>query len=245
MMASRASHALAVLLHSPLVGPLTWHAVAERLSSEVADVVVPNFRSVFLSDAPFNPKIAAVAAAAVYEAHHNASIVLVGHSMGGLLIPSVMQALERPVAGAIFVDSALPQPGTTWFDQSPPTLAEQLRALAEEGQLPPWYRWFPEELLTAMVPNADLRKRFTGEVPNLPLSYFEEPFLGLSTGADQTRCGYILLSEPYETAADAAEEKGWPVTRLNLHHLAIMTEPEEIVTALRRVLNRMGLTRSS
>jgi pimeloyl-ACP methyl ester carboxylesterase len=241
-MASRASLPLVVLLHSPVVGPLTWHLVADRLSSKVSGVVVPDFTPVFRLDAPFNPKIAAVAAAAVEEAGYHGSIVLVGHSMGGQLVPGVIQVLEQPVAGAIFVDSALPKPGTSWLNQSPQALAEQLRSLAVEGRLPPWHRWFPDDILAVMVEDIDLRIRFADEVPDLPLSYFEEPFLGLSTWADETPCGYILLSEPYETAADTAEGDGWPVMRLNLNHLGIMTEPQTIVAALQYMLNRLDRT---
>jgi pimeloyl-ACP methyl ester carboxylesterase len=244
MVASRAPDALIVLLHSPLVGPLTWRAVADQIFSEVAEVIVPDFSAVFRTSPPFNSKIAAAAAATVEEANHPGSIILVGHSMGGLLVPGIMQTLKRPVAGAIFVDSELPRPGASWFDQSPPALAEQLRALAKNGHLPPWHRWFPEEALTAMVPDADLRQRFTADTPELPLSYFEEPFPGVSTWADQIKCGYILLSEPYQTAADTAEENGWPVIRLNLDHLAIMTRPETVISALLSVLDRMNLTHS-
>lgn len=232
-----AVRAVVVLLHSPLVGPATWHPVAERLASMVTGVVVPDFTALTRAEPPYHHRLAAEVASAVDAGASGEPVVLVGHSMGGLLVPGVMAELDRTVPGVVLVDSALPQPGATWFDTAPPELAEQLRVLAVDGRLPPWHRWFPEENLVEALPDADVRARFSADVPSLPVSFFEEPFLGARTWADETSCGYVLLSEPYREAADEAERRGWPVVRLDAHHLAPLTEPDRVTAALDALLH--------
>src|SRR5438034_1100335 len=47
------------------------------------------------------------------------SVVLVGHSGGGLLLPTIAAAAATPVCGLIFVDSAVPaSTGDGWQQQS-------------------------------------------------------------------------------------------------------------------------------
>ncbi|SMD21061.1 hypothetical protein SAMN05661093_06714 [Kibdelosporangium aridum] len=143
-------------------------------------------------------------------------VIAVGHSGAGALLPAIADT-------AIFVDALLPHPGQSWFDIAPPPAQAQLRGLATEGELPPWHEWFaPEDL---PLPDGPLRTQFLAEIPRLPLAYFAEP--APVTPAIR-QAAYIRLSEPYDTAADHAERLGWFVHRENAHHLAILTDPEQM-----------------
>src|SRR5262245_8795614 len=109
-----------VLVHSPLVGPLTWSRVAEELRGLGEGVVVP-----VLPEALEAPAWQA-AAGAVAEAAPDAPLVLVAHSGAGPLLPAVRMALGRRVPAAyIFVDAGIPRPETTRL--------EMLRAEAPES----------------------------------------------------------------------------------------------------------------
>lgn len=233
-----------VLLHSPLVGPYTWQAVRAHLDAAGTRTIVPDLRP------PARPKptpgrVAATAAAAIESSTPDGPVALVCHSMAGMLLPGIAQATRRPVAAAILVDSAMPRPGMAWFQTVPTELAGQLRDLAKDGRLPPWHRWFPPETLTSMLPDADIRERFEQElqeIPGLPLSFFDEPFPGQPGWAESIPVGYLLLSEVYRTTASRATALRWPVSRLELHHLAPVSHPEAVTDAILAVLDKLRAT---
>jgi hypothetical protein len=43
---------------------------------------------------------------------------------------------------------------------------------------------------------------------------------------------FLQLSAVYESETAAARARGWPTTVLDLHHLALLTDPEVIADAL-------------
>ncbi|MEJ1967859.1 MAG: hypothetical protein WDN03_04355 [Rhizomicrobium sp.] len=204
-----------VLLHSPLVGPSTWQGVAARLAVRGHHVALPDLSAVMRGSGPFYAALAELAAAAITD-----TSVLVVHSGAGALVPAI--AVMAPVAGAVFVDALLPHPGESWFSGVPEPLGQRLRGLAKAGRLPPWHAWWPKGAIEAMLPDGAVAAAFLREQAELPLVYFEEraPDIALATPS-----AYLQLSGAYEADADAAEAADWPVARLNLHHLAMLTDP--------------------
>ncbi|EHR50793.1 hypothetical protein SacmaDRAFT_2550 [Saccharomonospora marina XMU15] len=227
-----------VLLHSPLVGPHTWRAVRAHLDAAGRRAILPDLRPP-ARPRPTPGRVAAAAAAAMESSTPPGPVTLACHSMAGMLLPGIAQATRRRVTGAVLVDSAMPRPGVTWFQTVPPELAGQLRDLAEDGRLPPWHHWFPPETLTSMLPDLSIRKRFEQEIPRLPLSFFDEPFPGKSGWAASIPVGYLLLSEVYRTTASQASALRWPVSRLDLHHLAPVSHPETVTDAILAVLGEL------
>jgi hypothetical protein len=223
-----------VLIHSPLVGALSWQASADRLRARGLTVVVPSLAGVFDGGPPYYPKLAARVAETVRVSVAARPLVLVAHSGAGALLPAVAAALTDVVAAAMFIDAILPHPGATWFETAPPSLGEHVRSLAQEGWLPPWDQWFPPGTLDPLLPDPALRGRFLAQLPRVPLAYFEEraPVIG-----DRIpRQAYLQLSEPYARAADEAERRGWPTRRESADHLAMLTQPELVVGHLVRLL---------
>jgi hypothetical protein len=223
-----------VLLHSPLVGPLTWAAVRHEMAARGHDAVVPRLAPGFASGPPYYRRLAGAAAAVVGDRSGPAPLVLVAHSGAGALAPAVADALAEDVAATVFVDALLPHPGSSWFQTAPAELAEQLRSMGRDGTLPPWDRWFPPGTLEALVPDPGLRGRFTAELHRVPLGYFDEP-APATTRWSPDRAAYLQLSDAYADAAAAAAALGWPVDRVPGHHLAMMTEPARITDALERL----------
>ncbi|MCI2419839.1 alpha/beta fold hydrolase [Saccharopolyspora sp. K220] len=220
-----------LLVHSPLVGPLTWDLEATSLRHGGQRVVVPSLAAVADDGPPYYRNFAAAAARALEVAGSNGPVVLVGHSGAGALLPAVAGVVGDDARGAVFVDAILPHPGSSWFDTAPEQLREQLAGMARAGRLPPWNEWFPSEVVDTLLPDAGLRERFIAELPKLPLACFEEPAPDVP---DQpaSRCAYVRLSEAYDGAAEEAERRGWRVHRENADHLAMLTEPDRIADAI-------------
>ena len=223
-----------VLLHSPLVGPLTWQPAATILQAAGYRVAVPSLTGVVETGPPHYRKLAGRVAETIRRADPAGAVVLIGHSGAGALLPAAAEATGASLAAAVFVDATLPHPGASWFDTAPPALREQLGGLARDGRLPAWHQWFPPEVLVQLLPEEDLRWRFIAELPRLPLAYFDEraPVVG---GWPPARCGYLRLSGAYDGAAEQAERHGWVVVREPADHLAMLTRP----AAISRLLDRL------
>ncbi len=100
-----------VLVHSPLVGPLTWSLVAQELRQREIDTVVPALHDTEGSDAPYWRQHVASVTQAVTSLLEDRALVLVGHSGAGPLLPAIGQSCGYRVGAYIFVDAALPLDG--------------------------------------------------------------------------------------------------------------------------------------
>ncbi len=222
---------LAVLLHSPMLGPLSWRPTADALSAAGQPVAVPDVRAGLIHP-PYLHSYVGAAANAVDQTGSGTALLL-GHSASGPLLPAIALSAATPISGLIYVDAALPYPGQSWFDTVPSELGAHLRELARDGQLPPWNEWFPSGAVDELVADLDLRRRFLDELPNVPLSYFDET---LPSASWRGPSGYLQLSPVYSGHAARAEQAGWPVRHLELDHLAILTTPAEVAGELLALL---------
>jgi hypothetical protein len=224
------------LVHSPLVGPLTWQAVAEVLRDEGEVVVVPDLTHSVAVGSPVLPAVQQAAAGAVDTARPPGPVVLVGHSGAGPLLPGIADRTAVPVRMVLYVDSLLPQAGVSWFDRAPTDLADHLRGLARDGVLPPWNEWFGAGAVEELLPDPHLRERFVAELPRLPLAYFHEPAAPASWDGPG---GYLLLSEAYESDAAQARRRGWPVLERRSHHLSMLTDPATAAAAILELVDAL------
>lgn len=217
-----------VLLHSPLLGPMSWRAVAAALRSQGHAASAP--AAPRLTDLPggFYGGLAEAWASAI-DADDGPAPLLVAHSGAGAILPELAARLTRPSAGVIFADAILPHPGRSWFDTAPPDLRAQLRTAGQAGWLPAWNDWWPPGALERLIPDAALLAELVGELEPLPIGYFEEP---APDRALAVPAAYLKLSGAYEDEAVAASRLGWPVVRLPFDHLAPVTRPEAVALAL-------------
>jgi len=156
--------------------------------------------------------------------------IAVLHSGAGALLPSILEAMSERLAGAVLVDALMPHPGRSWVDTAPPALAARVRAMAQDGLLPPWDRWWGAEAMARLLPDAGVRAAFAAELPRVPLAFFEaQAPEGQWT---RMRGAYLQLSEAYAEEARQAAALGWPVWREASTHLAMLTEPERIGAGL-------------
>ncbi|HWC78991.1 MAG TPA: alpha/beta fold hydrolase [Pseudonocardiaceae bacterium] len=223
-----------VLLHSPLVGPLTWQPVARCLDARGCPVQVPSLVDVISGEGPYYGTVAERIGSSL-----TGPAVLVAHSGAGALLPVIAAAAPEPPRAVVFVDALLPHPGRTWFETVSAALADQVRDLAQGDQLPPWDQWFAPESITALLPDPVLREQFRAELPRVPLAYLTEPAPAVAP-LPAGRCAYLRLSEAYRAEAAEAQAMGWPVAEESADHLAMLTRPEAVADALQRVLDQVG-----
>lgn len=225
-----------VLVHSPLVGPATWDLVAPLLAERGYEVRIPDLTGALAAGEPYCPRQAGLVAGSAMTGTA-ASAMLIGHSgAGALLAPAARRV--RQLAGFVFVDAGLPIPGHTPMSTMPPDLAEQLKAMADnDGWLPPWPQWWGEDGLAELIKDPDVRHQFEAECPKLPLAMFDEV---QPDGEVEAPAAYLRLSEAYDGPAIRARELLWPLTELDSHHLAPLTEPDRVADALHDLLDQIG-----
>lgn len=222
-----------VLLHSPLLGPLTWRAVAAALRDGGAVAETPAWTPLSEIDDGFYDALAAAMAGQI--AAGGGEPLLVAHSGAGPLMPALAGRLPR-VAGVIFADALLPHPGLSWFETAPEGLRDTLRSGVAAGLLPPWSDWWPPGALERLVADDTARGELIAELAPIPAAFFEEaaPVVPLPAPA-----AYLKLSEAYEDEARLANRQGWPLVRLGLHHLAPLTDPLAVAGSLESLAERL------
>jgi hypothetical protein len=228
-----------VLLHSPLVGPLTWQAVAGCLRASGHTAVVPDLSAAVHAGPPHLPALATALADALRDAPR--SWTLVGHSGAGPMLPALAAALGD-VDAMVYVDALLPYEKGSWWENAPAPLVRQLAGMVREGMLPAWHEWFDPADIAALLPDLALRRAFIAELRPIPLSFFTEPVpvpAGRRPGPAHGPAGYLLMSEAYRPAADRARSAGLPVVEAIDHHLAMLTAPAPVAVALDRLLSRV------
>ena len=223
-----------VLLHSPLLGPISWLGVAEELRRRGQSAEAPPWLRLSDIGGAYYPALAGAMAAGL--AQRPEPVILVAHSGAGALIPELARMAPGKVVGVIFADAILPHPGRSWFDTAPPEMAERLRAGAQMGDLPRWADWWPPGALQKLVPDAHQLSSLTDELEALPVAYFDEPApSAVWSGAT----AYLQLSGAYDLESQVAARSGWPLVRLSLHHLAMLTDQEIVATALGSLSERL------
>lgn len=210
------------LLHSPLVGASTMAPLGEVLRARGHRVEVPSLEGVFDVEDPGRADVVDRFVARL--SHVAGPVVMVAHSAAGPLLAEVSGQVAGVVA-EIYIDAFVGIPGVSSVDQAPRELVVQLQGLVREGRLPPWDTWFPG----AELPDL-------GELPRVPWTWFtESPRSDLWNGP----WGYLRLTGAYPAAVARAESLNAPIVRLDLDHLAPMTDPEPVADALEELLGAL------
>ena len=226
------SPARLVLVHSPLVGSETWRPVADLLVGDGYTVTLPDMADVVAAGPPYHLRQAQLIA----DCAAGQPAILIGHSRAGPLLATAGTMLGEGVRGYVFVDARLPAPGMSWMETVQPRLAARLRDMADpQGWLPPWPQWWSEEELAALIPDPVVRRHFAAGCLRLPMAMLGEVHPP-APGWPNAPGGYLQLSEAYEDDATRARELGWPVRQQLSHHLALLTEPDQVARAIRALI---------
>jgi hypothetical protein len=220
-----------VLIHSPLVGPLTWSLVASEMRHRGLNVVVPCLRDSHGSKEPFWKQHAGSLSSALASIPKDTSLTLVAHSGAGPLLAAIRRVLAYPVRAYVFVDAGIPRDGASRLElmiaEDPGWAAQFQEYLRAGGQFPNWN----SDDLIKVIPNKPLRDQMVAEMHPRSLDYFAEP-LPVFEGWPDARCIYIQFSAPYEQPAAQARRSGWPVYVLEAGHFHMLVDPQAVTEML-------------
>jgi hypothetical protein len=226
-----------VLVHSPLVGPLTWSLVAAELRGRGMEVVTPELRQEERAAEPHWRQHARSVAQALQAVPSERVIVLAGHSAAGPLLPAIRHEAGGRVAAYLFVDAGLPEEGKDRLGTGP--FRQHLLDLYARGErFPNW----TDEVLREVVPEPVLRRRLLEDLRPQPLAFWEE-VIPVFTGWPDAPCAYLRFgSNPaYDAAAAEAQRRGWPYAELPGRHFHMLVEPVAVTDALMDLVRRLGI----
>jgi len=233
------SAATFVLVHSPLVGPLTWGPVAKQIRQRRQDVVVPAIEDSPGSTEPFWKQHAGSIARALTAVPAGRPLVLAGHSGAGPLLPAIRQLLENPVQTYLFVDAGIPRAEATRLDlmkwEDPEWSAQFQAELARGERYPAW----TVDDLREVIPDELLRRQMAAELRPRGLDFFSEP-IPVFEGWPDAPCAYIQLSSAYERPASYARQAGWPTYRIEAGHFHMLVDPAAVTDLLIKAVAEPG-----
>jgi hypothetical protein len=227
-----------VLIHSPLVGPLTWKLVAEELSRRNLEVVVPKLQDSPDSKEPYWKQHANSVSQALRHISKDTPMTLVAHSGAGPLLPAIREALPNPVHAHVFVDAGLPGAEATRLElmkSEDPDWARQFQEYLEGGgAFPDWS--FDD--LQEIIPDEALRAKMIAEIQPRRLEFFTEP-IPVFAGWPDAPCIYILFSEPYKSAAVQAKASGWPAYEIEAGHFHMLVDAETVTDMIVKSVDKV------
>lgn len=225
------------LVHSPLTGPFVWQPALQELARRGIDAVVPEVTDHPSAVGPSWEQEARSAARSLRA--FTDPLVLVAHSGAGALLPAIREGLEHTtVAGYLFVDAVIPRDGFSRLDLirlEAPEWAQELQEHLESGaRFPEW----TDEDLREVVPVDGVRRGLLEDIRPRPLQFFVEP-IPVSEGWPDAPCGYLRLSEPYESLLAWATKEGWSTASIEAGHFHMVVEPAKVVDLVLELLDRM------
>jgi pimeloyl-ACP methyl ester carboxylesterase len=218
-----------VLVHSRLLGPSSWEPLVRRLEATGHRCNVPEPDQPGGEPTPWHELPATLAA----KVQHIDRPVIVGHSGAGLLTAPLAQMTNA--AGIVLLDAQIPP------DQGPvapaePEFVTMLGNKADaDGLLPPWSRWWGDDILPTLINDPILRERFVSDEPRLPVAWYNDS-IEVPAGWDNRRIAYLRFSDAYDGELQQARSRGWTVAALNGGHLHHLNAPDEVARHIEGLL---------
>lgn len=230
-----------VLIHSPLVGGLTWSLVADEMRNRHLTALVPSLKDSPNSKQPYWQQHAASVADAL-KVPKTIRLILVAHSGAGPLLPAIRQAVPNPVHAYVFVDAGIPQNAATRLDLMK---AEDLKWAQEfEGYLESGGR-FPDwsvQDLKEILPDEKIRQQLVDELRPRGLDFFREP-IPVFDGWPDAACVYIQCSAAYDKPAAQAREAGWLTDEVEAGHFHMLVDPKAVTDMIINAISEVSKKR--
>jgi hypothetical protein len=226
------------LIHSPLVGPFTWHSVYQILKDRNLQVILTSIFDNPNSALPYWQQHAESVAEDLAQIPTQQKIILVAHSGAGPLLPAIRQKLTHSIFAYVFVDAGIPRAGLSRLDLmklEDKQWAEQFqRSLLQGGQFPTW----SEDDLKETIPDSETRRKLVAEIHPRSLPFFAEP-IPVQTGWPDAPSIYIKFSASYEWDAMQAKRAGWPIHEMNAGHFHMLVDPAAIADLLVKTVQNL------
>jgi hypothetical protein len=216
-----------VLIHSPLVGGLTWKLVAEQMRQLGRVVYLPALSDSPDTKEPYWKQHSESVVRVLADIPKDAILTLVAHSGAGPLLPAIRQLLPNPVHAYVFVDAGIPRPGATRLDlmklQDPDWGSDFEKQMERGDRFPTWSM----DDLQDVIPDHELRSEMVSELRPRGFDFFTEP-IPVFDGWPDAPCVYIQFSESYDWDAAQARQFGWPTYKVEAGHFHMLVEPKTV-----------------
>jgi pimeloyl-ACP methyl ester carboxylesterase len=162
-------------------------------------------------------------------------VVLVGHSYAGQIVTAVADRRPAAIATRVYLDAFVGEDGETAVSLQPETVAHHwTESAAEQG-----FGWLVPvrklEVLGVTDP-ADV-DWLTPRLTPHPWKTYTDP-LRLTGAADRVPAAFVECvswMRVFQSQAERARAKGWPVHELATGHEAMVTAPQELADVLLRL----------
>ncbi|NND04715.1 MAG: alpha/beta hydrolase [Acidimicrobiia bacterium] len=221
-----------LFVHSPLVGPSSMQRLAVAAADEGHTVAVPDLTSIARAASPHLLYIQLAASAAPAA---DLPVFVVGHSGAGVFLPAIASAVEN-VGGVVFVDAVVPP--RSGAHRTPQVLRTKLDEQTEGGLLRRWLEWWPNDAVAELLPDPADRVLLGADMPRLPRSFYDVD-VEVPNGWADGPCGYVRLSEVYESEAAEAKTRGWPTVELDSTHFGTHTNPAQVLRAVLEITSSL------
>ena len=224
-----------VLIHSPLVGPLTWSLVADQLEQSSL-IVIPVLEDSPASNKPFWKQHAESVSRSLVNIPREHLIVLVAHSGASPLLPCIAQSLSHKVHAYIFVDAGIPQNNLSRLELMKLEDSEWGKQFEHEleqgGSFPNW----TSEDLREIIPDDSLLDQLVAEIHPHGMDFFKEPIPVFKEWPDAL-CAYIRFSDAYKFHEAYARNAKWRTFKLAAGHFHMLVDPKSVADLLIKAMN--------
>ncbi|MBM6402973.1 alpha/beta hydrolase [Phycicoccus sp. CSK15P-2] len=223
-------------------GGWAWHAVAQRLRTaghEAECLTLPGMgdgedrRGIGLADATRH---------IVSRADRQLAddLVLVGHSLGGLMISAAAEALRDRLRRLVFVDAFVPVPGRSMNDANAPEIRQYVADMVDgsaDGTVGVPDYDLAKSALMQDLPDVAARLIYQLLTPT-PGGYFLDPYPGPDVSDLGVALSYVLADDDQGLAVpgpDLAERLGVEPVSVPGTHEALLTHPDAVAEAILRL----------
>lgn len=221
-----------VVVHGGFSGGFRWRNVANFLRTAGHEVYTPTLTGLgeraHLASPQVNLDTHIQDIVGVLECEDLWDVILIGHSSGSMVATGAAECVPERLGYLVYLDTAVPQDGQSWFDLIGPELADPLLDLAE-SQGDGW-----------CIPLAPDPPRYRPH----PLKTVTDPLVVKNPMAAQIPRGFILCTArsadspvapawpAFDRAAEDARRQGWWFRELPTDHSPHETMPQELTTLL-------------
>ncbi|WP_112261364.1 alpha/beta fold hydrolase [Lentzea terrae] len=225
-----------VLLHGAWHGGWVWQRVAPLLRAAGHEVHTPTLTGLSDRAHTLHPSVGlgthiedVVGLVEAYDAH---DVVLVGHSYAGQVVTGVADRVPDRIHKRIYLDAFVGDDGEAAIDLQPTTIAGHYR----ESVAGPGFGWLiPVRSLQVLgvTEQSDVDWLSARLTPH-PWRTYTEP-LRLSGAVERVPAAFIECTDwmrVFETHAERAAARDWPVHTIATGHEAMVTAPKELADLL-------------
>jgi len=235
-----------VLVHGSNHGGWCWERVVPLLEAEGYEVRTPTLKGLAERANELTPEVGlpdhVKDIVGLLEGEDLESVVLVGHSAGGSVLPGVADQCEGRLKGLVYLDAFVIHDGESLMDVEPPDSREAFTAIAlEQGdgwRIPP-----QEQALERWGLDDPADREWVWEcLTDMPLKAVTDPVEAPRGAVKRLPRTFIDLTDPknpgLSPSTERARAEGMEMREIPTGHDAMVTAPAELAGLIGELASR-------